>query len=147
MRTRPLNAKLRRTVLERDDFTCAYCGHRPDFLRIRSAGTRWSSTLHVDHMVPASRGGLDDIKNLVTACADCNLKKHDSPWPFPVAYCAGCGTLDQNPPPISGDAEILGYPLHVCEPCQRDDSLRPPYEDEIAVEVAQWDHLAELAGF
>jgi 5-methylcytosine-specific restriction endonuclease McrA len=27
-------------------------------------------------MVPLSRGGTNDISNIVLACANCNLKKH-----------------------------------------------------------------------
>jgi len=30
---------------------------------------------HVDHVIPRSRGGSDDIDNLVPACARCNLSK------------------------------------------------------------------------
>lgn len=32
---------------------------------------------HVDHVVPLSRGGSNDISNLVIACASCNLKKNN----------------------------------------------------------------------
>lgn len=32
---------------------------------------------HVDHVVPLSRGGSNDISNLVIACASCNLSKSD----------------------------------------------------------------------
>ena len=32
--------------------------------------------VHVDHMIPRSRGGSDEIENLVVCCADCNRLKH-----------------------------------------------------------------------
>ena len=53
--------KLRFAVLERDGFTCHYCG--------RAAP---SVPLEVDHIIPASQGGTDRMENLVTACWSCN---------------------------------------------------------------------------
>lgn len=51
-------------VLSRDRFTCQYCGAKaPDV------------TLHIDHVIPYSRGGTSSPENLKTACADCNLGK------------------------------------------------------------------------
>jgi len=58
--------KIRFAVLKRDNFTCQYCGRKaPDV------------SLHVDHVIPRSRGGTDAMANLKTACADCNLGKYD----------------------------------------------------------------------
>ena len=34
--------------------------------------------LEVDHVIPISRGGTDDISNLKTACFKCNRGKGDS---------------------------------------------------------------------
>jgi hypothetical protein len=31
--------------------------------------------LTIDHVVPRSRGGTNDLKNLLTACSSCNGKK------------------------------------------------------------------------
>ena len=51
-------------VFKRDGFICQYCGkHPPDI------------TLEVDHINPVSKGGSDDINNLITACFDCNRGK------------------------------------------------------------------------
>lgn len=53
-------------VFERDGYTCQYCGAKaPD------------AELHVDHIVPVSKGGGNSLDNLVTACAACNLGKSD----------------------------------------------------------------------
>ncbi len=53
-------------VLERDRFACRFCGRvRPE------------TGLEVDHLYPRSKGGTDDIANLVTACIDCNRGKSD----------------------------------------------------------------------
>ena len=32
---------------------------------------------NVDHIVPVSKGGTNDLDNLVTACEQCNLGKSD----------------------------------------------------------------------
>lgn len=61
-----LSKKLRFEVFKRDSFTCQYCGRKaPDVI------------LQVDHIKPVSKGGNNDIMNLVTSCVDCNLGKHD----------------------------------------------------------------------
>lgn len=59
-----LSRRTRFLVLDRDDYTCRYCGAKPPDV-----------TLHVDHIVPRAHGGTDDPSNLVTACAPCNLGK------------------------------------------------------------------------
>jgi 5-methylcytosine-specific restriction endonuclease McrA len=57
-------------LFARDDYSCQYCGkHRWD-LRGREFLTR-------DHVVPASRGGDNSWKNVVTACSPCNNRKGD----------------------------------------------------------------------
>ncbi len=58
--------RLRWRVLQRDRFTCA-CGASPAFT---SGGV-----LHVDHIVPWSKGGETVLENLQTLCSDCNLGK------------------------------------------------------------------------
>lgn len=45
---------------------------------------------HVDHMIPLSRGGTNDISNLAIACPSCNLRKHAKmPWVF-LAEMSSC---------------------------------------------------------
>lgn len=62
-----ISKELRWRVLERDNFTCRYCGQSaPDVV------------LHVDHIVPIAEGGNTIEANLVTACAACNLGKSRS---------------------------------------------------------------------
>lgn len=59
-----LSKKTRFDVFKRDSFTCQYCGKSaPDVL------------LHADHIVPVCEGGTNEILNLITACAECNLGK------------------------------------------------------------------------
>lgn len=51
-------------VFKRDSFTCQYCGNTPPAV-----------VLELDHVIPVSGGGSDDIDNLLTACFDCNRGK------------------------------------------------------------------------
>lgn len=61
-----LSKKIRFEVFKRDAFTCQYCGRKaPDVL------------LQCDHIVPVAKGGVDDLLNLTTSCADCNSGKSD----------------------------------------------------------------------
>lgn len=58
---------LRWHVLQRDHFTCCACGASPAFTP--------SIELHVDHIVPWSKGGETVLENLQTLCSVCNLGK------------------------------------------------------------------------
>lgn len=55
---------LRVLIFERDGYICQYCGISVD-------------SPHCDHVFPRSRGGSDEIENLVTACPRCNISKKD----------------------------------------------------------------------
>ena len=62
-----LSKKIRFEVFKRDKFTCQYCGKSaPDVI------------LEVDHIKPVSKGGSDDLLNLVTSCMDCNRGKSNT---------------------------------------------------------------------
>lgn len=68
-----INKRLRFQILNRDGFTCVYCGRQaPDV------------ALHVDHRMPVSRGGTNHPSNLCAACVDCNLGKSAHPLEAPV---------------------------------------------------------------
>lgn len=56
---------LRFKVLQRDRFRCQLCG--------RSPATELSCKLHVDHIVPFSKGGKTTFENLRALCAECNV--------------------------------------------------------------------------
>lgn len=58
---------LRYKVLLRDRFRCLICGRSP----ARDLGVE----LHVDHIIPWSRGGESTEENLRALCFDCNLGK------------------------------------------------------------------------
>ena len=59
--------KLRYSILKRDGFRCQICG------RSAQDGVK----LHVDHIIPVSKGGKTVPSNLRTLCEDCNLGKSD----------------------------------------------------------------------
>jgi len=57
---RRIHPILRGAVLERDGWSCAYCG---------------TETAEVDHVAPRARGGATTPTNLVAACRSCNKAK------------------------------------------------------------------------
>jgi len=58
---------LRFRVLQRDQFRCRLCG--------RSPATELTCELHVDHVVPFSKGGKTTLENLQALCSHCNVGK------------------------------------------------------------------------
>jgi len=53
--------KQRLVVLQRDGYTCAYCGQDAD---------------QADHVIPISKGGNPtDLHNMVACCRRCNISK------------------------------------------------------------------------
>lgn len=59
--------RLRFKVLQRDRFCCRHCGASP--------AQQPRVELHVDHIVPWSKGGETVLENLQTLCSACNLGK------------------------------------------------------------------------
>ena len=64
---RDINLRLRFMVLQRDRFTCQTCGASP--------AKDPSVELHIDHIIPWSKGGETTMDNLQTLCSKCNLGK------------------------------------------------------------------------
>lgn len=62
-----MTESLRYDILKRDGFKCALCGRSAD------DGVK----LHVDHIIPVSKGGKTVPENLRTLCDSCNLGKSD----------------------------------------------------------------------
>lgn len=58
-----IRSEVRYAVYKRDGNACIYCGKTED--------------LTIDHDIPQSRGGSDEIDNLLTACRACNASKRD----------------------------------------------------------------------
>lgn len=64
MARKAIGKKLRFEVFKRDGFKCQYCGAEAPKV-----------VLHVDHIHPVSKGGDNDLMNLVTCCEGCNSGK------------------------------------------------------------------------
>ncbi|MCK5492976.1 MAG: HNH endonuclease [Candidatus Omnitrophica bacterium] len=58
--------RLRFLVLKRDNFICQYCGRKSP-----------EAELQIDHMLPKSKGGKNNVDNLITSCRECNQGKGD----------------------------------------------------------------------
>ncbi len=67
--SRNINTRLRFKVLARDNFKCCACGASP--------AKDPAVELHVDHIIPWSKGGETVLDNLQTLCSKCNLGKSD----------------------------------------------------------------------
>ena len=59
---------LRYDVMRRDNFRCQICGSTA------SDGVK----LHVDHIVPVSKGGEYTKANIIPSCRSCNASKNNS---------------------------------------------------------------------
>lgn len=60
-----LTPKLRYDVLIRDDLRCRVCGASPET----------GAHLHIDHIMPISKGGRTEFDNLQALCSPCNMGK------------------------------------------------------------------------
>jgi 5-methylcytosine-specific restriction endonuclease McrA len=54
-------------VRERAGDACEYCHLHQDNSPL--------AVLHIEHIIPKTHGGTDDLDNLALACIDCNLHK------------------------------------------------------------------------
>jgi len=61
-----IKAGLRTEILQRDNHTCQRCGESGNNVK-----------LHVDHIIPKSKGGITESRNLETLCKKCNLGKNN----------------------------------------------------------------------
>lgn len=65
LETRPTASRHLPRLLERDGYWCGIC----------DSGIEEGESIHVDHIVPRSRGGSDEIPNLQLAHKRCNIWK------------------------------------------------------------------------
>lgn len=56
----------KKLLIRRDGQHCRHCGTR--------------SNLTIDHVLPKSQGGTNDIRNLQLLCQDCNSAKGADRW-------------------------------------------------------------------
>ena len=62
-----LTPAMRYEVIRRDGHRCRCCG----------ASVSTGAVLHVDHIIPVSKGGVSELSNLQTLCSSCNAGKRD----------------------------------------------------------------------
>jgi 5-methylcytosine-specific restriction protein A len=62
---KPISKKRRKDVYKRDDYTC----QNPNCIY------RGKAFLTIDHRIPVSKGGTNDIDNLQAMCSKCNGAK------------------------------------------------------------------------
>lgn len=86
-----LRPRIKYTIWERDGYVCSYCGDTVIDLSTVSdmaVDNNWSwekyertlkelylSSASIDHKVPISKGGNNELENLTTSCIKCNTKK------------------------------------------------------------------------
>lgn len=58
----------RQEIIERDNRTCHICGRT----ELPDAG------IHLDHVIPLSKGGDHSRANVKVACSECNIRKGDT---------------------------------------------------------------------
>lgn len=66
---KPITKSIRHEVFVRDGYKCVECG-----------ATKEDTRLHVDHIIPVSQGGTDELSNFQTLCEACNLAKSNRAW-------------------------------------------------------------------
>lgn len=66
---RYIRAEDRHNVFVRDNYQCKECGRNNK-----------QTTLHIDHIIPVSKGGRGNFDNLQTLCFDCNMAKSTRIW-------------------------------------------------------------------
>jgi hypothetical protein len=64
----PINEATKQAVRERAEYLCEYC-HSLEALS--------ANRFTIDHIVPISLGGSDDIENLALACRRCNERRYN----------------------------------------------------------------------
>ena len=64
----PINDDLKQAIRKRANYICEYC-HSPEKLS--------ANRFTVDHVIPKSLGGSDELDNLALACRRCNERRYN----------------------------------------------------------------------
>ena len=64
-----LSKELKDLVFDRANFLCEYCLSPDDYS---------SSPFNIEHIIPISKSGTNEIENLALACQGCNLHKYNN---------------------------------------------------------------------
>jgi 5-methylcytosine-specific restriction endonuclease McrA len=95
--SRPISAKLRAEVLDRNGFTCQMCGLTPGDI---DPSTGRKVRLHIGHIKDKSLGGKDELSNLRSLCSTCNqgaknITGEKPTWIWLLAQIRRAGQDDQ----------------------------------------------------
>jgi len=116
-----ISSKVRFEVFKRDGFTCQYCGRRTPVV-----------VLELDRVIPVSKGGTDEMENLVTSCYECNRGK-------------GASLLDDRAPVIDVHEQtviMLERELQLREYNEVKKLVRDREEEDINELLSYWDELS-----
>jgi len=69
----PLTTETRLEVIFRDQMVCQHCGKKGKKTGVGPDGLQWE----IDHIIPVSKGGTNEMNNLVLSCKTCNQRKRD----------------------------------------------------------------------
>lgn len=121
MQRSAISKRVRFEVFKRDRFICAYCGaHPPQVI------------LEVDHIIPVSTGGLNDMDNLITSCFACNRGKADkSLEDIPQALNERLSEIKER------EAQIAGYEAIMRESRERLDDDAQEILDHICMQFSR----------
>jgi 5-methylcytosine-specific restriction endonuclease McrA len=63
-------------VISKYGGNCYICGLEIDFMASRKCGEEgWENGLHIDHLIPIAKGGIDSLDNVRPTHGICNLSK------------------------------------------------------------------------
>lgn len=71
-----ITSNKKKIVKSRDNFICRACGF--------GGSENFSGFLDLDHIIPRSQGGSDDVTNLQCLCKVCNGEKGDNTKEFEI---------------------------------------------------------------
>jgi hypothetical protein len=72
----PVSFYTQAQVISTYGVNCHICGLEIDFSVPRQVGkTGWEKGLHIDHLIPISKGGPDTLENVRPAHGRCNIDK------------------------------------------------------------------------
>jgi 5-methylcytosine-specific restriction endonuclease McrA len=69
-----LSKSFKENIFERDNYECQLCIPKKNLLYLPNERV-------IDHKIPLSKGGSNDVKNLWLVCKDCDKKKRNKLYP------------------------------------------------------------------
>lgn len=70
-----LDQKVRRYIRKRDNDTCQICKRKYNPQLSQYMPDKYFDKIHIDHITPIHRFGVNHVRNYQLTCSTCNLKK------------------------------------------------------------------------